>query len=347
MKILIIGGTAFFGKVLVEQLLRAGHEITLLTRGNSRPKSFWSQIKHIECDRTNYFDFKSKLKELVFDVVIDNVVSGQSDIESIIDVFGSREISPHYIFCSTVAVYPDWSKANAPITEEAATLDLIQGNEWKITYANGKRSAEKYLIEHHGKMPYTIMRPTVIEGAEDPHKRTLFWIQRINDGNPIIVSTKDLPTLYRHVSPKDVAQAFFLAVGNKKAYNQIYNVAGEEILSIKQYVTYIAKVLQKREVALCWIPDNTLHNYLNGYMLPQFFNNVRLISDIKKIKKELGYEPQKTSIWIEETIKAFSNDNTISFSYENRKEEIDIAKLYKKTHITHIPRHKIKEIRIN
>lgn len=331
MKCLIIGGTEFFGKLLVEQLLDAGHEVTLLTRGNKKPAGFWSKITHIECDRADYATFKSKLEALSFDVVIDNVVSGRADIESILDVFASREKPPQYIFCSSVAVYPDWSKAVGELVESSASLELAKGTEdWKIVYANGKREAEKYLIEHHGFMPYTIMRPTVIEGAEDPHKRTWFWIQRIQDGNPIILSTKDLHTSYRHVSPVDVAQAFFLTVGNKKAFNQTYNVAGKETLTIKEYIRCLANALGKEDITVCWVPESELTKVLPGYALPPFFGQVQLTSSINKIRSELGYKPQDTETWLGETVKAFIGESILSQGYDRRDDERGVADSFKK-----------------
>src|SRR3989338_4252726 len=78
MKILIIGGTEFFGRILVIKLLAAGHEVTLLTRGNQKLSEFWHKVSHIQCDRTDYSYFQKKLSHPTFDVVIDNVVFTQS-----------------------------------------------------------------------------------------------------------------------------------------------------------------------------------------------------------------------------------------------------------------------------
>lgn len=321
MKILIIGGTMFFGKTLVSKLLDAGHEITILTRGHSKPALFWDRVSHIECDRSEYGEFKEKLSDKVFDVIIDNVVSDQADIKAIIEVFADRARLPHYIFCSSIAVYPNWLTAGE-IPEESVTLDVEEeGGDWKIAYANGKRRAEKYLIEHHAEMPYTIMRPTVIEGPGDPHKRTWFWLQRLQDGDPIIIPNSNRDTLYRHVSPDDVAQAFFLAVGNERAYNQVYNVAGSVVLSIRDYVSSLANAHGMSECRLCWIPDEALAKEFPEYMLPPFFNHVSLIPSIDKIKAQLGFEPTEATLWLRETVDAFSGEKIPSAGYEQREKE--------------------------
>lgn len=346
MKILVIGGTEFFGKVLVEQLLRENHEVTILTRGNKKPSSFWSKISHIECERGKHDEFKEKLKNKHFDVVVDNVVRDQADVESVIDVFASRLNPPQYILCSSVAVYPEWQNEGV-LLEEDVTFDIDKKDDWKVLYANGKRKAERCLLEKHGDMPYTIMRPTVIEGPCDPHKRTWFWVQRIQDNGPIILPTSELHTLYRHVSARDVAQAFILAAGNSKAYNKTYNVAGKEVLSIKEYVSRLAAELGCCEVELCWIPTEQLCTKLSNYFLPPFFENVRLIPDINKIENDLGYSPQNTETYIYEIIQALKNEAGDSIGYEDRDLEIELSQEYKKNNeVIHVVEQAGNKVRI-
>ena len=53
MDILVIGGTRFFGRSTVEQLLAAGHKVAIFSRGNVRPP-FWDDIEHIAGDRDSY-----------------------------------------------------------------------------------------------------------------------------------------------------------------------------------------------------------------------------------------------------------------------------------------------------
>lgn len=324
MKVLLIGGTEFFGKLLVRQLLDAGHDLALLTRGNKKPQEFWSDVDYIECDRTHYADFHAKLSGKEFDVVIDNVVMDQGDVRSIIHTFASRPKPPHYICCSSVAVYEGAPLLPGGFLEDEASLRVQAGDDWKIVYANGKRTAEQYLKAHHGSMPYTIMRPTVIEGPGDPHKRTWFWMQRILDGGAIVLSTQDKETVYRHVSSADVAQAFFLVLGNKKAFNQTYNVAGEEILTIEAYLACLANALGKDSLTLCWADPRCIASTLPDYALPAFFERVQLISNIDKIKQELDYVPMRTKDWIVSTVSAFLHESQSSLGYANRDRELSI-----------------------
>ena len=52
MKILVIGGTRFFGIPMVEALIKQGHDITIATRGNSK-QAFYENTDHVILDRTD------------------------------------------------------------------------------------------------------------------------------------------------------------------------------------------------------------------------------------------------------------------------------------------------------
>ena len=52
MNVLVIGGTAFFGKQCVEALLARGDQVTIFSRGGGRRPPFWERVAHIAGDRT-------------------------------------------------------------------------------------------------------------------------------------------------------------------------------------------------------------------------------------------------------------------------------------------------------
>lgn len=52
MKILVIGGTRFFGIHMVKELLAKGHEVTIATRGQSSD-AYGDRVKRLVLDRTD------------------------------------------------------------------------------------------------------------------------------------------------------------------------------------------------------------------------------------------------------------------------------------------------------
>ena len=70
--ILVIGGTRFFGKLLVQRLLRAGHRVTIATRGYA-PDPFGSRIERVRVDRRNEHAMRNAFRDAAFDIVYDQM----------------------------------------------------------------------------------------------------------------------------------------------------------------------------------------------------------------------------------------------------------------------------------
>ena len=71
MKILVINGTHYFGRTIVELLLTRGEEITLCTHGNIHPP-FWDWVETVALDRQDQDAFIAAFSHRHFDAVIDN-----------------------------------------------------------------------------------------------------------------------------------------------------------------------------------------------------------------------------------------------------------------------------------
>ena len=61
MRYLVIGGTRYMGRVVVERLLDRGDHVTVYSRGNNRPY-WWDRVEHLIGDRTDAADLRSKLR---------------------------------------------------------------------------------------------------------------------------------------------------------------------------------------------------------------------------------------------------------------------------------------------
>ena len=84
--ILVIGGTGYIGKFLVQRLLDRGDRVSIFTRGTSRP-DWWDRIEHIQGDREDRPDLMSKLKGRSYDAVIDTQAYKREDVESAVETF--------------------------------------------------------------------------------------------------------------------------------------------------------------------------------------------------------------------------------------------------------------------
>lgn len=123
-------------------------------------------------------------------------------------------------------------------------------------------------------------------------------------------------------------------VGNQTAYNQIYNVAGSELLIIENYVEHIASALAKNEVGICWILEEDLKREIPEYELPPFFDKISLNTSIEKTRRNFGYNPKETRTWVGETVESYADETTPSFGYEHRKDEVHVADQFHKNILT-------------
>ena len=100
MKILVIGGTRFFGIHMVRELLAKGHEVTLATRGLASD-DFGDTVKRIRVERTDEQSIKDALSGTHYDVIIDKIAYCSNDIKSLMDNVNCDK----YIYMSSTAVY--------------------------------------------------------------------------------------------------------------------------------------------------------------------------------------------------------------------------------------------------
>jgi nucleoside-diphosphate-sugar epimerase len=357
--IMVLGGTKFFGITMVEKLLAEGHDVTVISRVKELPESLKGKVSHISEDigfqEGETADQRtSRLAKLIqakkVDIVIDNVSWLAGEVEGFIKALSiaGKSIS-QYVLCSSVAAYNDWNKQKTQNSHEIVLLkedevDLTKtgynpdvfspafGGFYKM-YAEGKRKAEQELVTSSKQFnfPYTIMRPAVIEGSNDPHNRTWYWIQRLLDGGEILIPDSDTKTFYKHVYAEDVAQAFCNATGNKSAYNEIFNIAGNDTLSVEEYIYKLAELLNisKENVRLVKINPKEAASKISGFEFPPFFSEVAFITNIEKAAKHLNFQPQAFQKWMGEIVKkigARKNQLPLSLGYDKRAEEITLAK---------------------
>ena len=101
MKILILGGTVFIGRHIVEAALKRGHTVSLFNRGRENQELF-PEVEKLKGDRhTNLEALKGKH----WDAVIDT--SGYTPKVVRLSAETLADSVEHYIYISTTMVYKD------------------------------------------------------------------------------------------------------------------------------------------------------------------------------------------------------------------------------------------------
>lgn len=90
MNILVSGGTRYFGKHLVRALIKAGHDVTIATRGFAAD-DFGDSIKLITFDRTDRESIKKAFKDKVYDIAYDCINYAPNDTKNLLDYLNTSK----------------------------------------------------------------------------------------------------------------------------------------------------------------------------------------------------------------------------------------------------------------
>ncbi|MFD0523668.1 NAD-dependent epimerase/dehydratase family protein [Paractinoplanes durhamensis] len=170
MHLLVLGGTRFVGRAVVDQALAIGAEVTLFNRGQTAP-GLYPQLETVHGDRTADL---SALAGRHFDMVVD--CAGYDPAVVGLSADALRDTVDRYVFVSSVSVYAD--QTVAPV-EGAAVLD-------DNSYGGRKAVCEQVVLDRYGDRAL-VGRPGLIVGPHDQTERFSYWPRRFRRAGPILV----------------------------------------------------------------------------------------------------------------------------------------------------------------
>lgn len=229
MKILIIGGTRFFGKRFVQLMLDQGHSMTMLTRGHNTD-DFGDRVSRLVADRTDEKQLKSVIK-FDYDVVVDNMLMNAQEARDIVSVMRGR--IGHFVMTSTLSVYDP--KPGALIENDFKAITDSPGAD----YQQGKRSAEYALT----RAPFgvSIMRIPLIVGPDDYTHRLLTHVKAVKENKKLYFPNPDAKFSYLHA--QDAARA--LAWLCKDRPQGVFNIGAPNAWTLKELMSNIEQIVGK------------------------------------------------------------------------------------------------------
>ncbi len=180
MRMLILGGTVFLGRALIDAAHAAGHSVTLFNRGKSNPAPI-AHVEQVHGDRATDLD---RLAGRTWDAVIDTCGYVPRIVR--LSAQALAQATPHYTFVSTLSVYRDVSRPGvdeeAPLGELAdPAVEQVNGE----TYGPLKALCETAVTE---SLPgrSLVIRPGLIVGPHDPTDRFSYWPHRVAQGGEVL-----------------------------------------------------------------------------------------------------------------------------------------------------------------
>lgn len=223
MNILVLGGTRFVGRHIVEALRAAGHDVSTLTRGQS-PDVLPPEVERLRGDRGEGLAGLAALSGRRWDACVD--VSGYTPLQVRASTGRLRESVGRYIFISTVSAYA--SLAETPIVETHALhaeADEALTQVTNETYGPLKVTCERIVREAYGSRA-TILRPQIVAGPFDPTGRHTYWVQRAMRGGEVLVPG-DGTDHVQVVDARDLAR--FAVTAIERDTPGIFNIAGPRL----------------------------------------------------------------------------------------------------------------------
>jgi nucleoside-diphosphate-sugar epimerase len=247
MRVVVIGATGHVGSYLVPRLVRAGHEVIAISRGQREPyhpDAAWERVQRIRLDRVAEEaagTFGQTIADLNADAVVDMVCFTRASAEQLV-----RALRGHAsLLVSCGSIWARGTLTAVPATESEG------GAPWG-EYGVGKAEIEEFLIaesQRPGGLPSIVLHPGHISGPGWPvinpagNLDPSVW-ERLAAGDELVLPNLGLETLH-HVHADDVAQAFQLAVERgledpNAVAGESYYVVSERALTLRGFAEAVA-----------------------------------------------------------------------------------------------------------
>jgi 2'-hydroxyisoflavone reductase len=287
-RVLVIGGTLFIGRALVEQLLERGDDVVVLHRGKGTP--FGGRVDELRCDRNDGPAVRDALRGERFDVVYDDVYDwqrGTSAEQVSAAALAVADGGTRYVFMSSIAVYTTGG--------EHAEDALLVASDDPNTYSAQKADSERALFElgRRGAVSVTTLRPAFVYGPNNPFDREAFFWDRLLAARPIVVP-EDGSRPMQWVHAGDVARAAVLVAHQPAAAGKAYNLASYPPVTQVEYVRLLASIAG-RQARLAHVPRKRIEQAGGQLFAPPFYFGVYLdippiTVRVERARSELGLE---------------------------------------------------------
>ena len=249
MKILVIGGTIFVGRHIVQAALNLGHEVTLFNRGNANA-SLFPETETLIGDRTKDFD---SLRGKTWDVVIDTCGYLPRVVQKSVDALKSA--CELYVYISTGSVYKDKSKPGITEESEVETPRNFDAEEMTDeTYGELKAGCE-VVVQSVFRNNSLVLRPGLIVGPHDPTDRFTYWPVRVASGGKVLAPGDPVRQI-QFIDARDLGE-WTISLIERKSIG-VYNVIGPDYpLSMSQFLTE-CKSVSGSDAELIWISEEIL-----------------------------------------------------------------------------------------
>jgi len=316
-RVVVIGATGHVGTYLVPRLVRAGHEVVALSRGEREPYSpapEWRAVERLTVDRDAEDaagTFGARIAALGADAVIDMICFTPESARQLVEAL--RPARPLLLHCGTIWVHGP--AARVPVTEDEPRTAYGE-------YGTGKAAIEALLQRETiaGGVPSVVLHPGHISGPGwsvitpagnlDPD----VW-RRLATGEPLPLPDLGLGVLH-HVHADDVAQGFERALTRPAAIGSSFHVVAEQAMTLRGLATGVAAWFG-REPALEYVDWPEYERRVGPDHAEATREHVgrSIAASIERARAVLGYAPRFSALdALREAVRRLAADGRVDVS---------------------------------
>ncbi|MGW0862700.1 SDR family oxidoreductase [Streptomyces sp. NPDC002611] len=219
MRLLMLGGTEFVGRAVVEAALGRGWDVTVFHRGrHEAPEG----VRSLLGDRTAPDGLAALADDPgEWDVVVDTWSAAPRAVRDTARLLRGR--AGRYVYVSSCSVYA-WAPP-AGYTEDAPLVEGASADAEQTAYPQDKRGGELAVLDAFGEDRSVLVRAGLILGPYENIGRLPWWLGRMARGGPVLApGPRELPVQY--VDVRDLAQWIPLAA--ERALSGAYNLVSPQ-----------------------------------------------------------------------------------------------------------------------
>jgi nucleoside-diphosphate-sugar epimerase len=297
-RVVVLGATGHVGTYLVPRLVRAGHEVVAVSRGERepyQPAAEWQSVRREVIDREREEaagTFGDRVAALEADAVIDMICFTADSAQHLVDAL--RPARPLLVHCGSIWVHGP--AARVPVTEDEPRTAFGD-------YGTGKAAVEALLRRETlaGGVPSIALHPGHICGPGWPvitpagNLDADVW-RRLATGEPLALPDLGLGVLH-HVHADDVAQAFERALTRPAAIGSSFHVVSEQAMTLRGLATGVAAWFG-REPVLEFVDWKQFEQRVGAKQADITREHVvrSIAASIERARDVLGYAPRWSSL---------------------------------------------------
>jgi nucleoside-diphosphate-sugar epimerase len=257
MRVLVLGGTRFIGRAIVEELASAGHEVTVVHRGEREPDDL-SGVAHIHLARDRWRAEAAQLLAVAPDAVVDCLALSRDDAHAAIESIPAQS---HVVVLSSVDVYRAFASLNAARDTDAVPIDetspLSDDRYPRRSHGAAHEAYSKQDVEdEYLARGAIVLRLPATYGEHDYQRREEFILRRVR------ARRRRIPIgaggfLWTRGWVRDIARGARLAAERREIRGQVFNVGEERTWTIRLWAQRIVEAAQS-DAELVEVPDDVL-----------------------------------------------------------------------------------------